>query len=90
MPKKKHEICLDSGHSEIFWGLLAVERRSTAYLLAYCVLCNSPGIIFFFLWLFQWKHAADLQDGAIPIQLSLSLTLGFLGLVYGTRNKDQG
>ncbi|SMR59383.1 unnamed protein product [Zymoseptoria tritici ST99CH_1E4] len=52
MPKKKRRVLLDTGHPETFWGLLAVERRSFAFLLAYILLFNSPGFIFFFLWLF--------------------------------------
>jgi hypothetical protein len=36
-------------------------------------------VIFFFLWLYQWGHGSDMQGASVPVNLSLSLTMGFLG-----------
>ncbi|KAM3413956.1 hypothetical protein BST61_g10625 [Cercospora zeina] len=85
LPKKLRELHMSDGSRQPLWGLYAVERRSFIRVVAYFVLCNSPGLTFFFLWLFRWGHAGDLQNGTVPVQLSLSLTVGFVALIYGTR-----
>lgn len=85
LPKRKLVLDMEDGQREVFWGIYAVERRSFRWLLAYGCLCNVPGVIFFFLWLFQWKHASDLQDGSVPVMLSASLTAIFVALLYESR-----
>lgn len=85
LPKRKMELEMDDGKREAFWGLYAIERRCFAWVLAYTCLCNLPGVIFFFLYLFAWKHGWDLQDAAVPIQLSLSLTVAYAALLYESR-----
>lgn len=55
--------------------------------MVYATLCNVPGVLFFFLWLFQWKRASDLQNASTPVMLSLSLTLGLVMLVYESRER---
>jgi hypothetical protein len=44
-----------------------------------------PAVIFFFQWLYEWGHGIDLKGAAVPAQLSLSLTLGYLSLLYWSR-----
>ncbi|KAJ5372606.1 hypothetical protein N7517_004612 [Penicillium concentricum] len=44
----------------------------------------SPSVYFFFAWLFQWGHAGDLQNAAIPITLSLAPLATFWGFVLST------
>ncbi|GIZ48233.1 hypothetical protein CKM354_001130100 [Cercospora kikuchii] len=85
LPKKVRKLHMRDGSRTPFWGLYAVERRSFIRVVSYFVLCNAPGMIFFFLWLFRLGYAGDLQNGAVPVQLSLSLTVGFVALIYGTR-----
>jgi len=86
LPKRHTQVDMDDGLSELFYGLYAKERRSFARVAAYACLCNLPGVAFFFLWLFRWGHGADLQNASVPLTLSLSLTLGFAAVVFGTRD----
>ena len=77
---------MDDRLTELFYGLYAKERRSFARVAVYACLCNLPGVIFFFLWLFRWGHDADLQNASVPLTLWLSLTLGFAAVAFGTRD----
>lgn len=86
VPKRLVQINMDDSVNEHFYGLYAKEERSFFRVAIYACLCNVPGIIFFFLWLFQWGHGSDLQNASIPLTLSLSLTLGFAAVVFGTRD----
>jgi hypothetical protein len=88
VPKRLVRINMDDGVDEHFYGLYAKEERSFLRVAIYALLCNLPGVIFFFLWLFQWQHASDLQNASVPLTLSLSLTLGFAAVVFGTRDGD--
>ncbi|KAF7195260.1 hypothetical protein HII31_03466 [Pseudocercospora fuligena] len=85
LPKKKQEVKFDDGERLQFWGLYAVERRAFAWLAVYGFLLNLPGIVFFFLWLFAWRHESDLQNASVPITISLTLSVTFLALVYESR-----
>jgi hypothetical protein len=85
VPKRILKLDLQDGERKYFYGLYAKEIRSNWRVALHVVLCNTPGVIFFFLWLYQWGHGSDLQGAAVPAQLSLSLTLGYLGLMYWTR-----
>lgn len=85
VPKRLVQIDMDDGLDEHFFGLYAKEERSFFRVAIYACLCNVPGVIFFFLWLFQWGHGSDLQNASVPLTLSLSLTLGFAAVVFGTR-----
>ncbi|KAM3413733.1 hypothetical protein BST61_g10421 [Cercospora zeina] len=49
LPKRTYGIDLDDGRQELFWGLYAKEERSFAWILAYGVLINVPGMLFFLL-----------------------------------------
>jgi hypothetical protein len=88
VPKRLERIDMDDGLDEHFYGLYAKEERSFLRVAIYACLCNLPGVIFFFLWLFQWQHTSDLQNASVPLTLSLSLTLGFAAVVFGTRDSD--
>ena len=86
VPKRLVQINMDDGVDEHFFGLYAKEERSFFRVAVYACLCNLPAVIFFFLWLFRWGHRADLQNALVPLTLSLSLTLGFAAVVFGTRD----
>jgi hypothetical protein len=88
VPKRLVRINMDDGVDEWFYGLYAKEERSFLRVAIYAFLCNLPGVIFFFLWLFRWQHASDLQNASVPLILSLSLTFGFAAVVFGTRDGD--
>ncbi|PPJ56174.1 hypothetical protein CBER1_09082 [Cercospora berteroae] len=85
LPKRDTALNMQDGKREIFWGLYARERRSFARVFAYGLLANTPSIVFFFLWLFRWGHASDLQNAAVPAGMSLSLTMLFMALLYESR-----
>lgn len=82
LPKRKQELETHDGKREVFWGIYARERRCFAWVLGYGCLCNLPGVIFFFLWLFRWGHVSDLQNASVPVGLSLSLTIFLVGLLF--------
>lgn len=73
---------MDDRAREFFWGLRVQECRSAAMVGAYFGLANLPGIIFFFLWLFYWKHGSDLQNASVPPLFSLSITLAFASWLF--------
>jgi hypothetical protein len=85
VPKRVLKLDMQNGKREHFYGLYAKEARSALRVALHLTLCNIPGVIFFFLWLYQWGHGSDMQGAAVPVQLSLSLTLGYLGVLYWTR-----
>ncbi|OQO12890.1 hypothetical protein B0A48_02354 [Cryoendolithus antarcticus] len=88
LPKRKQEVDMTDSESEVFWGIIARERRGFAWVLAYGCLANAPGVVFFFLWLFSWGHASDLQNAAIPLTISMCLTLTFATVLYEDRRGD--
>jgi hypothetical protein len=85
VPERTSALNKEDGKRELFYGLYAKEARSAFRVVMYISLCNLPSVVFFFLWLYQWRHGSDLQGAAVPVNLSLSLTLGFLGWLYWTR-----
>ena len=85
VPKRVVKLDMENGKREHFYGLYAKEARSALRVAIYVAICNLPGFVFFFLWLYQWKHGSDLQGAAVPAELSLSLTVGFIGVLYWTR-----
>ncbi|KAF2715847.1 hypothetical protein K431DRAFT_192443, partial [Polychaeton citri CBS 116435] len=78
LPQRVFCINLDDGQREVFWGLYARETREYVWILAYGIFANVPGTIFFFLWLFGWGHSSDLQNAAVPLTFSTTLTILFL------------
>ncbi|KAK5164332.1 uncharacterized protein LTR77_010028 [Saxophila tyrrhenica] len=85
-PKRKMALEMEDGKREYFWGLQVRERRSGTVVFAYICFFNLPGTIFFFLWLFYWGHASDLQNASVPPLASLSMTLGFVGWLFQNRD----
>lgn len=88
LPKKIQTVEIEDGERETFWGIYARERREFIWVFAYICLCNLPGVLFFFLWLFPWGHISDIQNAAVPIQLSLSLSICFVALLYESRERN--
>lgn len=84
-PKRVVKLDMQDGRREKFYGLYAKEARSALRVAIHMAVCCLPGVIFFFLWLYQWGHGADLQGAAVPVQLSLTLVAGYLGVLYWTR-----
>lgn len=88
LPKRIDPLRLEDGKREIFWGIYARERRSFARIATYGLLANLPSIVFFFLWLLQWKHASDLNAAAVPFVLTMSLLALALVLLLESREQD--
>jgi hypothetical protein len=84
LPKRKTALEMQDGKRAIFWGLIVREKRSDLIVLIYVVLCNIPGLLFFFLWLLYWGHDSDLQNASVPALTSLSITIGFVAWLYST------
>jgi fatty acid desaturase len=89
LPKRKAALELQDGKRGFFWGLLIREKRSDLVISLYVLLFNIPGLVFFFLWLFVWGHDSDLQNAAVPVLTSLSLTIGFVGLLYSNGHHER-
>lgn len=87
MPKRNVELELQDGKREHFFGLYAKEQRCFIRVFAYACLFNIPGVLFFFLWLFQWDNGPDLQNASVPVMLSLSLTIEYAAVIFGTREQ---
>lgn len=86
LPKRKQELEMEDGQREIFWGIYAQERRCFGWVCAYAALANAPGFIFFFLWLFHWKHGSDLQGASVLAQISISLSIVFVGAIWADKS----
>jgi hypothetical protein len=84
-PKRLIKLNMQSGKREHFYGLYAKEARSALRVAIHMSICCLPGVIFFFLWLYQWGHGADLQGAAVPVELSMTLVMGYLGVLWWTR-----
>lgn len=84
MPKKNVELELQDGKREHCFGLYAEEQRCFIRVFAYACLFHVPGVLFFFLWLFQWDNGPDLQNASILVMLSLLLSIGHTAMVFGT------
>lgn len=84
-PKRVVMLDMQNGRREKFYGSYAKEARSALRVAIHMSVCCLLGVVFFFLWLYQWGHGADLQGAAVPVQLSLTLVAGYLGVLYWTR-----
>ncbi|KAK5690280.1 hypothetical protein LTR17_026011 [Elasticomyces elasticus] len=83
---KRSRILETGGHArEDFWGILAQERRYFAWVLGYFLLTLVPSIVFFFMWLFRWSHANDLQNASVPITVTLTLWAVFAAVLWQDR-----
>lgn len=79
-PKRIVELDMQNFRREKFYGLYAKEARNALRVEIHMSVCCLSGVVFFFLWLYQLGHGADLQGAAVPVQLSLTLVLGHLGV----------
>jgi hypothetical protein len=52
-PKRVVELDMQNGRRERFYGLYAKEARSALRVAIHMSFCCLPGVIFFFLWLYQ-------------------------------------
>ena len=81
LPKRKEKLEMDSRTRERFFGLLAVETFSYSRLLTYLFALNAPSVVFMILWLSVWGHSGDLQNAAVPLFITLTLSGMFIALV---------
>lgn len=85
IPKRTHIVEMGCETREKFWGIIAQEERCAAWVIFYLSLTVVPWIVFFFLWLFQWHHSADLQGASVPLSINISLIAIFIVLIYTDR-----
>lgn len=88
LPKKIKELNMRDGNREVFWGLYAVEEVGFLWFVGYTLLCVSPGVIFFFLWLLQWQHASDLQNAVVPLALTFTFLALFRAILFGPVGRE--
>ena len=72
---------MDSRTPERFFGLLVVEMFSYSRLITYLFALNAPSVVFMILWLSVWGHSGDLQNAAVPLFITLTLSGMFIALV---------
>jgi hypothetical protein len=76
LPQKLSKFYKSDETLEGFWNLVAKEKISFLWVVVWNLVCVSPGLIFFFLYVFKFSHARDLQTAAIPVTMILAnLTL---------------
>lgn len=75
---------------EIFWGLVARERRSTARVIFYTLLGTVPSLVFAFEWLFGWGHVGDLQNATVPLGFTCTIWGMLWAVVYSGSDLREG
>jgi hypothetical protein len=85
LPKRRQVLEMADGKREYFWGIYAKERRCFRWVAVYAVMANVPGLVFVFLWLFRWGHAEDLQGATVLAQVSIALSVAFVGAIWADR-----
>jgi hypothetical protein len=80
LPKRKSSIIDANDAADEFWGLLAKERPSFLIIFLYHLLFLGPCILFFFMWLFKWRHSGDLQNASVPFTVALGGLSAFWAL----------
>ncbi|KAF2442541.1 hypothetical protein P171DRAFT_364203 [Karstenula rhodostoma CBS 690.94] len=80
LPRKVNQLDLSADERKLFWGLYARQEISFFRVLVYNVICISPLVWFFFMWLFAWGHAGDQQNASVPLMIMLS----FLSIFWTT------
>lgn len=73
LPKKFSQLDLSADERKVFWGLYARQEISFFRVLVCNVICISPLVWFFFMWLFAWGHDGDQQNASVPLMAMLSL-----------------
>jgi hypothetical protein len=71
------------------WGLTAFERPCFIHFLVYFFLSAIGPAVFWGLWLSIWKHAADLQNAAVPATVVLTLWALLWQCAGGKWNEDR-
>ncbi|KAF2168819.1 hypothetical protein M409DRAFT_20835 [Zasmidium cellare ATCC 36951] len=84
LPKHKRELDMSDDQTVLFWGIYAKENRWAIWVFAYIFLFNVSWILFAILWMFPWGHRADLQNGFVPLGISITSTMGFLALMVAS------
>ncbi|KAI1409804.1 hypothetical protein F5Y13DRAFT_88541 [Hypoxylon sp. FL1857] len=77
-PKKKTELEEGGDKREIFWGIYAREIISLRWVLIYNLVCISPMLVFFTVWILPLGQSTDLQNPSVPF----SMMLGTLSLFW--------
>jgi hypothetical protein len=80
IPQKKDSVSDAAQPRSQFYGIVAREKKSALAILAYIIASSVPGLIFFFLWVFQWGHD-NLSDASVLLMLSFTL----LGILYAVQ-----
>jgi hypothetical protein len=73
IPKKTWRFEESGPGREFVWGISGAERQSFYMIALYHLLILIPPFIFWFLWLFRWKHHGDLQNASVPFLMALGL-----------------
>lgn len=75
---------------EVFWGLVARERRSTARVMVYTLVSLVPSLVFAFGWMFAWNHSGDLQNASVPFTITCSMLALLWAVVYSGSDSVYG
>lgn len=87
---KKRTTLEEAGRTRTeFWGIVPYERISFLRVFLYNLVCISPFIVFFFLWLFPLGFVNDLQSASVPVTLTLTLLTFFWTLFISTLQENQ-
>lgn len=90
LPKKLSQLDESSEQREFFWGIYAREVVCLWWVLFYNMLCMLPLMWFFFMWLFPWGHASDLQDASVPITMMIGMLSVFWSVFLGSLQFGKG
>jgi len=87
LPKRDHRVNENNGSPrDIFFGLYAREVVALRAVLAWVIgLFIIPPLIFFFLWIFEFKHYDQLDAAINPLGVSVSLVGIFFATLWSTR-----
>jgi hypothetical protein len=84
LPKRTEPVLMGNRTCEVFYGLLAVERRCHYRIALHLILLNLVWLVFAPLWILVWGHPSDLQNAFTPLQVALSLQQAFASWNGGT------
>jgi len=84
LPKKTSPLDIGSETKEIFWGLYARHEIHFGRVLVYNVICVTPVIWFFFMWVLHWGDPGDMQSASVPLMAMLSFLSIFWSLFIAT------
>lgn len=75
---------------DVFWGLVARERRSTARVIMYTLASLVPSLVFAFEWMFSWNHLGDLQNASVPFTATCAIWGLLWAVVYSGSDTQNG